>query len=94
MNKSEALESEILGALMSKVGLIGDAPDVDQDSLHAEREKRMMKSIAKDLIEFDDLWKVTELEETQIKLEVSAVVFDFLIEETVDELKKIKRKRE
>ena len=84
---------EVKSAINSRVGLINDNHEYDQETLQFEKEKRMMAVISKELSDFDELWKVTELEETQIKLEISDVVYDHMIEETVRELRRLVKLR-
>lgn len=77
--------------MKTKIGLIPENNEVDTEMINYEREKRLIGSITKtvnkiikQLNEEEDQWKNYELEETQVKIELSEMVLEQLLNELVE----------
>jgi hypothetical protein len=80
--------------LKQKVGLICDNYEcLSPEQINTEREKRLTKIIRDELDEGDYLWKNLEMEETQLKVEVSDNIMDQLYNEIIEILEHIQLNR-
>jgi hypothetical protein len=73
-----------------KMGLISENYDyLDNDQINNDRDRKFYYSIKKELKENDDEYKNYEKEETQIKLILSKIIFDQLLNELVEILEHV-----
>ena len=80
--------------LKQKNGLICDNyENLTGEIISAEREKRLINTIKSELEEGDYLWRNLEMEETQLKVEVSDCIVDQLYNEVVEILEHIQLNR-
>ena len=80
--------------LKQKVGIICDNyENMPLDQINSEREKRLVNIIRNELDEGDYLWKNLEMEETQLKVEVSDNIMDQLYNEIIEILEHIQLNR-
>ena len=63
------------------------------DIISAEREKRLIKTIKTELEDGDYLWRNLEMEETQLKVEVSDSIIEQLYNEVVEIMEHIQLSR-
>lgn len=66
------------------MGLINDNLNIDNDVINNERDKKLINGLVRDLAESDELWKNHDVEETTIKLELTEMVLDQLLNEVVE----------
>ena len=98
---SKRLEDILLTNIREKVGVLPENIDLDVDHLNAEREKRLLSAISKEVINLikkvaadcEDGWKSYELEETQVKLELSEMVLEQLLNEVVEIMEHVQLSR-
>ena len=84
----------LYGYLKKKVGLICDNYDcIPIGEINNEREKRLVKIIRNELDEGDYLWKNLEMEETQLKVEITDNIMDQLYNEIIEILEHIQLNR-
>ena len=67
--------------------------NVTSDQINSEREKKLVNIIRNELDEGDYLWKNLEMEETQLKVEVSDTIMDQLYNEIIEILEHIQLNR-
>ena len=67
--------------------------NIPSDIISKEREKRLIKSIKNELYEGDYLWRNLEMEETQIKVEMSDCIAEQLYNEVIEILEHIQLSR-
>ena len=80
--------------LKQKNGLICENyENLTGEIISAEREKRLINTIKSELEEGDYLWRNLEMEETQLKVEVSDCIVDQLYNEVVEILEHIQLNR-
>ena len=80
--------------LKEKVGIITDNyENATAEQINSEREKRLVNIIRNELDEGDYLWKNLEMEETQLKVEVSDTIMDQLYNEIIEILEHIQLNR-
>ena len=80
--------------IKQKVGLICDNYEcLSSEQINSEREKRLVKIIRNELDEGDYLWKNLEMEETQLKVEVTDNIMDQLYNEIIEILEHIQLNR-
>ena len=80
--------------IKQKVGLISDNYDfIPSEEINSEREKRLVRIIRNELDEGDYLWKNLEMEETQLKVEVTDNIMDQLYNEIIEILEHIQLNR-
>ena len=73
-----------------KMALIAENYDyMDSDQLTNDRDKKFYNSMIKELREDDEEWKNFDNEETQIKLVLSKVIMDQLLNEVVEILEHV-----
>ena len=73
-----------------KMALIAENYDyMDSDQLTNDRDTKFYKSMRKELKEDDEEWKCFDTEETQIKLVLSKVIMDQLLNEVVEILEHV-----
>ena len=80
--------------LKRKVGLICDNyENLTAEQISNERERRLTKVVRNELEEEDYLWKNLEMEETQLKIEISDSIIDQLYSEVIEILEHIQLNR-
>lgn len=80
--------------IKQKVGLISREDDsTPYELINLEREKRLNKIIRNELEEGDYLWKNLEMEETQLKVELSDCIMEQLYNEIIEILEHIQLNR-
>ena len=80
--------------LNQKNGLICENyENLPGDIISAEREKRLIKTIKSELEDGDYLWRNLEMEETQLKVEVSDCIIEQLYNEVIEILEHIQLSR-
>lgn len=80
--------------IKQKVGLIGREDDsTPSELINLERERRLKKIIRNELEEGDYLWKNLEMEETQLKVELSDCIMEQLYNEIIEILEHIQLNR-
>ena len=88
------VEKNIYEFLNQKNGLICENyENIPSDIISKEREKRLIKSIKNELYEGDYLWRNLEMEETQIKVEMSDCIAEQLYNEVIEILEHIQLSR-
>lgn len=93
-NLKRSIASELTTVMNSKMGLISDNHEyLDIDQLNQDREKKLMNNIIKELTESEELWRNFELEETSVKLELSEMVLEQLLNEVVEILEHVQLSR-
>ena len=81
--------------IKQKVGLIGIEDDsTPSELINLERERRLNKIIRNELEEGDYLWKNLEMEETQLKVELSDCIMEQLYNEIIEILEHIQLNRD
>ena len=80
--------------LYNRIGLISENYDfLTSEQLNNERERRIIKIFKKELDENENQWKNLEMEETQLKIEVSEMIMDQLYNEIIEILEHIQYSR-
>jgi hypothetical protein len=88
------ISRNILKFLKQKNGLICDNyENLPGEIISEEREKRLINTIKSELEDGDYLWRNLEMEETQLKVEVSDCIVDQLYNEVVEILEHIQLSR-
>ena len=67
--------------------------NIDLDLISSDRDKKFHKSISNELKESDDEWKNFETEETKVKLSLSRIIMDQLLNEIVEILEHVNYSR-
>ena len=84
----------IVKILYYQIGLINDNYDyMSIDQINAEKEKRLLYVIKKDLNDNEYQWNNLELEETQLKIEGTEAILDQLYNEVIEILEHIQYSR-
>lgn len=77
-----------------KMGLINENfPDMDNEILINEREKRLSRAISKDVNSLEDCFSNYDIEETSVKIQLSELVLDQLLNEIVEIMEHISLNR-
>lgn len=83
-----------MGSLKEKVGVLPENYENELETLTAERERRLLNLIAKEVAnECEDGWRNYEVEETQVKLELSEMVLEQLLNEVVEIMEHVQLSR-
>ena len=91
---SEFISRNLFKFLKQKNGLICDNyENLPGDIISSEREKRLINSIKTELDDGDYLWRNLEMEETQIKVEMSDTIVEQLYNEVIEILEHIQLSR-
>ena len=79
------ISKNIFKFLKQKNGLICDNyENIPGEIISSEREKRLIATIRKELDEGDYLWRNLEMEETQLKVEISDCIIEQLYNEVIE----------
>ena len=91
MNK---IIKEIKKTIDTKMGLIAENyVYIDMDQLNQDRDKKFMESITKELKENEDYYQIFETQETYVKLSLSRIIMDQLLNEIVEILEHVQYSR-
>lgn len=81
----ETVLDELNKLLSMKMALIpSNHEDLDHEQLAQDRERKYIESIREELMDEDYIWKSLEDEETDVKLSVTKVIMDQLLNEIVE----------
>jgi hypothetical protein len=84
----------LMNNLKEKVGILPENLEMEFENLTAEREKRLLSILAKEVAsDCEDGWKNYEVEETQVKLELSEMVLEQLLNEVVEIMEHVQLSR-
>ena len=88
------ITNNLFSLLYNKIGLITENYDfLTNEQLNNERERRVIEFIKKELNENENQWKNLEMEETQLKIEVSEMIMDQLYNEVIEILEHVQYSR-
>ena len=88
------IEIELMKLLNNKIGMITENYDhMTIDQINMERERRLVEMIRDDLKESEPMWNNLEMEETQIKVEVTELILEQLYNEVIEILEHIEYSR-
>ena len=73
--------------------MISENYNIENDVFANEKDKRLMQALSKDLTDNDEIWKNFDVEETTIKLELTEMVLDQLLNEVVEILEHVNLSR-
>jgi len=78
----------------TKMGLIAENYEyLDMDQLNQDRDKKFMDSIMKELKDNEDYYQIFETQETYVKLSLSRIIMDQLLNEIVEILEHVQYSR-
>ena len=81
---------QLFNIFNTKLGLINTNYEyLTQDQLNSEKEKRLINILKEELIENEEHWKNLEIEETQLKLEITEIINEQLYNEVMEILEHI-----
>ncbi len=93
-NLKKNISKQLKQLLNYKMALIAENyENIDPDLITSDRDKKFYKSITEELKEDDENWKFYENEETQIKLILSKIIMDQLLNEVVEILEHVQYSR-
>ena len=85
---------QLISLLNVKIGLITSNYEyLSQDQINAEKEKRLIKTLKSELKEHEPHWNNLEIEETQLKIEISEIINEQLYNEVMEILEHISLSR-
>ncbi len=91
MNK---IIKEIKTIIDTKMGLIAENYEyLDMDQLNQDRDKKFMESITKELKDNENYYQIFETQETYVKLSLSRIIMDQLLNEIVEILEHVQYSR-
>jgi hypothetical protein len=91
---AEYVEKELMKLLNNKIGMITENYDhMTIDQINMERERKLVEMIRDDLKESEPMWNNLEMEETQIKVEVTELILEQLYNEVIEILEHIEYSR-
>ena len=80
--------------LNSKMGLIAENYEyLDMEQLNSDRDKKFMESITQELKENELYYQIFETQETYVKLSLSRIILDQLLNEIVEILEHVQYSR-
>ena len=86
--------SQISQILNSKMGLIAENYEyLDMEQLNSDRDKKFMESITQELKENELYYQIFETQETYVKLSLSRIILDQLLNEIVEILEHVQYSR-
>ena len=81
---------QLVSILNVKIGLINtNYENLTQEQLNSEKEKRLMKTLKSELKEQEQHWNNLEIEETQLKIEITEIINEQLYNEVMEILEHI-----
>ena len=88
------IERKLYEMLNDKIGMINDNYEyLSQEQVNVEREGKLIETIKGELKESEAQWANLEIQETQIKLEITDMILDQLYNEVVEILEHIQFNR-
>ena len=88
------IEKELLMLLNNKIGMITENFDyMNIDQINMERERKLVEMIKYELKENENLWNNLEMEETQLKVELTELILEQLYNEVIEILEHIECSR-
>ena len=100
---AEQVERTLGSAVKEKVGVLPENIEMELENLNTEREKRLQNCITNEVNfknlqkkvahDVEELWKNFEIEETQVKLELSEMVLEQLLNEVVEIMEHVQLSR-
>ena len=88
------IERKLYEMLNDKIGMINDNYEyLSQEQVNVEREGKLIETIRNELKESEAQWSNLEIQETQIKLEITDMIIDQLYNEVVEILEHIQFNR-
>jgi hypothetical protein len=86
----EHVTEELINILNTKIGLINTNYEyLSQEQLNIEKEKRLIKTLKNELKEQEEHWNNLEIEETQLKIEITEIINEQLYNEVMEILEHI-----
>ena len=86
--------SQINTILNSKMGLIAENYEyLDMEQLNSDRDKKFMESITQELKDNEPCYQIFETQETYVKLSLSRIILDQLLNEIVEILEHVQYSR-
>ena len=81
---------QLINLFNTKLGLINTNYEyLTQEQLNSEKEKRLINNLKEELIENEEHWENLEIEETQLKLEITEIINEQLYNEVMEILEHI-----
>ena len=88
------ISRNLLYLLHNRIGLISENYDfLSGEQLNIERERRFLKNVHKELDDNEYQWKNLEMEETQLKVEVTEMIMEQLYNEIIEILEHVQYSR-
>ena len=85
---------EMKAIINTKMGLIAENYEyLDMDQLNQDRDKKFMDSITKELKDNEEYYQIFETQETYVKLSLSRIIMDQLLNEIVEILEHVQYSR-
>ena len=85
---------QLVNILNTKIGLINSNYEyLTQDQINFEKEKRLIKTLKSELKENEEHWNNLEIEETQLKIEITEIINEQLYNEVMEILEHISLSR-
>ena len=85
---------EVKKIIDTKMGLIAENYEyLDMDQLNQDRDKKFMDSIMKELKDDEEYYQIFETQETYVKLSLSRIIMDQLLNEIVEILEHVQYSR-
>ena len=91
---TQTIIKEVKKIIDTKMGLIAENYEyLDMDQLNQDRDKKFMDSILKELKDDEDYYQIFETQETYVKLSLSRIIMDQLLNEIVEILEHVQYSR-
>ena len=85
---------QLINIFNTKLGMINTNYEyLTQEQLNSEKEKRLINNLKEELIENEEHWENLEIEETQLKLEITEIINEQLYNEVMEILEHISLSR-
>ena len=85
---------KLIDIINTKIGLINNNYEyLTQEQLNSEKEKRLIKTLKEELKEQESHWNNLEIEETQLKIEITEIINEQLYNEVMEILEHISLSR-
>ena len=84
------ITQQLYNIFNTKIGLINTNYEyLTQEQLNTEKERRLISTLKNELKEGEEHWENLEIEETQLKLEITEIINDQLYNEVMEILEHI-----